>query len=184
MYSMNLERRDVESCAYFQAPSCVPVDSLDSTTQPHPKLPLQGHIYKQQWLYSILLSLQSSVSEVIVYNPLVGQVHVSTFTTQECSMINSQHYLYIAYGKLHVIVALQWRQNVFLTRQIKNVCPFSCGAMANFWFLPCMHVSASFSWLYIYSQKAIWKVKSGKIFFEIFSTPKYWRIFQKSTLII
>jgi hypothetical protein len=53
------------------------------------------------------LSLQSYVSDVIVYNPLVGQVHVDTFTTQEWSMINSEHYLYIAYSKLHVIVALQ-----------------------------------------------------------------------------
>jgi hypothetical protein len=75
--------------------------------------------------------------DVIVYNPLVGQVHVYT---QECSMINSEHYLYIAYSKLHVIVVLQWRQIVFLTRQVKNVCPFSCGAMANFWFLLSMHV--------------------------------------------
>jgi len=47
------------------------------------------------------------LSDVIVYNPLVGQVHVYTFTTQEWSMINSEHYLYIAYSKLHVIVALQ-----------------------------------------------------------------------------
>jgi len=26
VYSMNLEGRDLESCAYFQAPSCVPMD--------------------------------------------------------------------------------------------------------------------------------------------------------------
>jgi len=50
------------------------------------------------------LSLQSYVSDVIVYNPLVGQVHVYT---QEWSMINNEHYLYIAYSKLHVIVVLQ-----------------------------------------------------------------------------
>jgi len=53
------------------------------------------------------LSLQSYVSDVIFYNPLVGQIHVDTFTTQEWSMINSEHCLYIAYSKLHVIVALQ-----------------------------------------------------------------------------
>jgi hypothetical protein len=53
------------------------------------------------------ISLQSYVSDVIVYNPLVGQVHVYIFTTQEWSMINSEHYLYIAYSKLHVIVAPQ-----------------------------------------------------------------------------
>jgi len=51
------------------------------------------------------LSLQSYVSDVIIYNPLVGQVHVYTFTTQEWSMINSEHYLYIACSKLHVTVA-------------------------------------------------------------------------------
>jgi hypothetical protein len=62
----------------------------------------------------------------------------------------------IAYSKLHLIVALQWKQNVFLTRQVKNICPFSYGAMATFWFLLCTHASASFYWLYIYSQKAIW----------------------------
>jgi len=53
------------------------------------------------------LSLQSYVSDVIGYDPLVGQVHVYTFPTQEWSMINSEHYLYIAYSKVHVIVALQ-----------------------------------------------------------------------------
>jgi hypothetical protein len=78
------------------------------------------------------LSLQSYASDVIVYNPLVRQVHVYIFTTQEWSMINSEHYLYIPYSKLHVIVALQGRQNVFLTRQVENECPFSCGTMANF----------------------------------------------------
>jgi hypothetical protein len=48
------------------------------------------------------ISLQSYVSDVIVYNPLVGQVHVYTFTTQEWAMINSEHYLYIACSKLRI----------------------------------------------------------------------------------
>ncbi len=37
------------------------------------------------------LSLQSYVSDMMVCNPLVRQVHVHSFTTQEWSMINSEH---------------------------------------------------------------------------------------------
>ncbi len=46
MYSMNLEGRDLERCAYFQAPSCVPVDELDCTNELHPKFPVRGHVCK------------------------------------------------------------------------------------------------------------------------------------------
>jgi len=83
-------------------------------------------------------------------------------------------------GKLHVIVALQWRQNVFLTRQVKNICPFSCGAVANFWFLLCMHASASFCWLYTYSQKAIWlnMIKSFLRFLVTRISPNFKKIHQ------
>jgi hypothetical protein len=37
------------------------------------------------------LSLQSYASDMMVCNPLVRQVHVHSFPTQEWSMINSQH---------------------------------------------------------------------------------------------
>ncbi len=33
-----------ESCAYFQGPRSLPVDSLDFTDEPHPRFLVQGHI--------------------------------------------------------------------------------------------------------------------------------------------
>jgi hypothetical protein len=74
VYSINLEGRDLESCAYFQAPSCVPVDQLNWTNELHPKFPVNNNGHTP-------LSLQSYVSDVIIYNPLVRQVHVYTFST-------------------------------------------------------------------------------------------------------
>ncbi len=136
---------------------------------------IQERVFQEPWrkgslgLFHTPLSLQSYASDVMVCNPLVRQVHVYSFMTQEWFMINIEHYIYNAYSKLHIIVALHWSQKCASNLAIKDICPISYGDMANFSFLLCMDASASFCWLHIYSQKAIWKIKSGKFFWDLHS---------------
>jgi hypothetical protein len=36
----------MESCAFFQGPSSLAMDSLDSTDEPHPRFPVRGLILR------------------------------------------------------------------------------------------------------------------------------------------
>ncbi len=147
----------------FEAPSSFSVFSANQVERGEEEgsefstLMIQERVFQEPMgPFHTPLSLQSYSSDVKVCNPLVGQVHVNSFTTQEWSMINSEHYLYIAYSKLHIIVALQWSQNVLLTWQAKDKFHFHMETSSTSPLCSvCMHQPLFVS--SIYSQKSYMK---------------------------